>query len=76
MHSHGLFVATFFVTLQGLAQVFEGVRNKKGVRASPSRDLTKGEKKRRVVLKRVNADNLGMRSDFLRSGTMAQVQKA
>lgn len=54
-------------------QVFEGVRNKKGVRASPSRELTKGEKKRRVVLKRVNADNLGMRSDFLRSGTMAQV---
>ena len=54
-------------------QVFEGVRNKKGVRASPSRELTKGEKKRRVVLKRVNTDNLGMRSDFLRSGTMAQV---
>ena len=58
-----------------IVQVFEGVRNKKGVRASLSRELTRGEKKRRVVLKRVNTDNLGMRSDFLRSGTMAQVRQ-
>ena len=54
-------------------QVFEGVRNKKGERASMSRELTREEKKRRVVLKRVNNDSYGMRSNFLRTGTMAQV---
>lgn len=53
------------------SQVYEGVRNKKGVRAS--RELSREEKKRRVVLKRVNNDSLGMRSDFLSTGTMAQV---
>lgn len=49
------------------------MRNKKGKRTSPSQVLTRSEKKRRVVLKRVNTDNFGTRSDFLRSGTMAQV---
>ena len=53
--------------------MFEGVRNKKGERASMSRELTREEKKRRVVLKRVNNDSYGMRSNFLRTGTMAQV---
>ena len=38
-----------------------------------ARELSRVEKKRRVVLKRVNSDSLGMRSDFLRTGTMAQV---
>jgi hypothetical protein len=59
---------------EGWGQVYEGVRNIKGARGSLSKELTKEEKKRRVVLKRVNNDNLGMRSDFLRTGTMAQVR--
>ncbi len=49
------------------------MRNKNGQRASVARELSREEKKRRVVLKRVNSDSLGMRSDFLRTGTMAQV---
>jgi hypothetical protein len=35
-------------------------------------ELTKEEKKRRVVLKRVNIDRVGERPDFLRRGTIAQ----
>ena len=54
-------------------QVFEGIINKNGSRVPVTRELTREEKRRRVVLKRVNRDSLGMRSDFLRAGTMAQV---
>ena len=56
-----------------LPQVFEGIINKNGSRVPVTRELTREEKRRRVVLKRVNRDSLGMRSDFLRAGTMAQV---
>ena len=56
-----------------LIQVFEGVRNKKNGERIVSRELTKEQKRRRVVLKRVNQDNTVSRSDFLRAGTMASV---
>ena len=36
------------------------------------RELSDEQKQRRVVLKRVNLDNAGVRSNFLRSGTMAR----
>ena len=35
-------------------------------------ELSSDEKKRRVVLKRVNIDRLGTRTDFLKRGTIAQ----
>ena len=34
--------------------------------------LSEDDKLRRVVLKRVNLDNAGVRRDFLKSGTMAR----
>lgn len=34
--------------------------------------LSDEEKRKRVVLKRVNLDTWGVRTDFLRSGTMAR----
>ena len=34
--------------------------------------LDPDEEKRRVVLKRIKRDNLGVRADFLKTGTMAQ----
>ena len=37
-----------------------------------ARELSDADKRRRVVLKRVNLDNAGVRSNFLRSGTMAR----
>ena len=48
--------------------MFEGLR---GERAS-ARDLTPEQKKRRVVLKRVNMDGTDVRRDFLAGGTMAK----
>ena len=36
------------------------------------RELSKEDKRRRVVLKRVNLDTSGVRSNFLKSGTMAR----
>ena len=36
------------------------------------RTLSDRQKKQRVVLKRVNLDTRGVRTDFLRSGTMAR----
>ena len=36
------------------------------------RTLSEQQKKQRVVLKRVNLDTWGVRTDFLRSGTMAR----
>lgn len=54
-------------------QVFEGlISGPDGTRAI-KRELTPQEKKRRVVLKRVNLDMQGVRANFLRSGTMARV---
>ncbi|CAK0787333.1 hypothetical protein CVIRNUC_010551 [Coccomyxa viridis] len=52
-------------------QVFEGIRNKNGRRITGS-SLSKEEKKRRVVLKRVNLDGSVLRSNFLKAGTMAR----
>lgn len=46
---------------------------KDGTRAV-KRDLTREEKKRRIVLKRVNLDPEGIRKTFLKSGTMARVR--
>lgn len=51
--------------------MFEGIKNKNGRRITGS--LTKEEKKRRVVLKRVNLDGSVLRSNFLKAGTMARV---
>ncbi|KAK9842155.1 hypothetical protein WJX84_002080 [Apatococcus fuscideae] len=52
-------------------QVFEAVINKNGERVLSS-DLSSSEKKRRVVLKRVNLDGSGVRANFLQGGTMAR----
>ena len=49
-------------------QVFEGLR---GERAT-TRELNSEQKKRRVVLKRVNMDGTDIRSNFLAGGTMAK----
>lgn len=54
-------------------QVFEAVINKGGERVL-SQELTASEKKRRVVLKRVNLDGSGVRTNFLQGGTMARVR--
>ncbi|KAK9817239.1 hypothetical protein WJX72_011627 [[Myrmecia] bisecta] len=52
-------------------QVFEGARTNNGERLT-ARELTAEEKKRRVVLKRVNLDGTDVRRDFLKAGTMAK----
>lgn len=54
-------------------QVYQGLRNKK--RREPdqlTRDLTPEQKARRVVLKKTNLDRSGIRTNFLKSGTMAR----
>ncbi len=56
-----------------MRQVFEGIKNKNGKRIIGNQ-LTKEEKKRRVVLKRVNLDGSVLRSNFLKAGTMARVR--
>lgn len=48
--------------------MFEGLR---GARAS-ARELSAEQKRRRVVLKRVNMDGTDVRRDFLAGGTMAK----
>ena len=53
--------------------MFEAVINKGGERVL-SQELTASEKKRRVVLKRVNLDGSGVRTNFLQGGTMARVR--
>lgn len=56
-------------------QVFEGVRPRPGVagddKAALAPNLPPDLKARRVVLKRVNKDEAGVRDSFLRAGTMA-----
>ncbi|CAL8467457.1 g6995 [Coccomyxa elongata] len=52
-------------------QVFEGLKNKDGER-NRNAVLTPEEKKRRLVLKRVNLDGAEQRASFLRAGTMAR----
>jgi serine/threonine protein kinase len=54
-------------------QVYQGLLNKS--RGEPdvlSRDLTPEQKSRRVVLKKTNLDRSGIRTNFLKSGTMAR----
>ena len=54
-------------------QVYQGLRNKN--RGEPdvlSRELTPEQKARRVVLKKTNLDRSGIRTNFLKSGTMAR----
>jgi hypothetical protein len=54
-------------------QVYQGLLNKS--RYEPdvaSRDLTPEQKTRRVVLKKTNLDRSGIRTNFLKSGTMAR----
>ena len=55
--------------------MFEGVIVKPGTKASGG-ELSNSEKKNRVVLKRVNLDKEGVRSNFLLSGTQARVSTA
>ena len=54
-------------------QVYEGVIANKDIDIKKVRQLTSKQKKRRVVLKKVNLDKVEVRADFLRSGTMAKV---
>ncbi|DBA95029.1 TPA: hypothetical protein ACH3X1_002545 [Trebouxia sp. C0004] len=53
-------------------QVYEGVIANKDVTLKKVKQLTSKQKKRRVVLKKVNLDKVEIRADFLRSGTMAK----
>ncbi|KAK9802684.1 hypothetical protein WJX73_005630 [Symbiochloris irregularis] len=53
-------------------QVFEGLMMGKDGTRAVRRELTREEKKRRIVLKRVNLDPEGIRKTFLKSGTMAR----
>lgn len=54
--------------------MYEGVIAAKDVAIKKVRELTTKQKKRRVVLKKVNLDKVEVRADFLRAGTMAKVQ--
>ena len=54
-------------------QVYEGVIATKDIAIKKVRELTTKQKKRRVVLKKVNLDKVEIRADFLRAGTMAKV---
>ena len=54
-------------------QVYQGLRNKsRGEPDQLSRELTPEQKARRVVLKKTNLDRSGIRTNFLKSGTMAR----
>ena len=53
-------------------QVYAGLITK-GKSQEQAAELSADEKKRRVVLKRVNLDRVEVRANFLKSGTMAKV---
>lgn len=54
-------------------QVFEAIEKlKSGQVEDIGRELTPEQKKRRVVLKKTNTDNSGVRTNFLKTGTIAQ----
>jgi len=57
-------------------QVYEGVIANKDITLKKVKQLTSKQKKRRVVLKKVNLDKVEIRADFLRSGTMAKVRRS
>lgn len=59
------FNVTFFVA----SAVYEGLRNgKDGLPDQYARELTLEQKRRRVVLKKTNLDNQGIRTNFLKTG--------
>lgn len=54
-------------------QVYQGLLNKSRYEPDAlSRDLTPEQKSRRVVLKKTNLDQSGIRTNFLKAGTMAR----
>ncbi|KAL4426222.1 hypothetical protein ABPG77_009837 [Micractinium sp. CCAP 211/92] len=53
-------------------QVFEGLLNANGRPDPLTRELTPEQKKRRVILKKANMDAQGIRTNFLKSGTIAR----
>lgn len=54
-------------------QVYEGLRNaRRGEPDLLSRELTSEQKSRRVVLKKTNLDRAGIRTNFLKAGTLAR----
>lgn len=54
-------------------QVFEGLRvRRRGEPDVLTRDLTAEQKNRRVVLKKTNLDRAGIRTNFLKAGTIAR----
>lgn len=57
-------------------QVYEGIIANKDIDIKKVKQLTSKQKKRRVVLKKVNLDKVEVRADFLKSGTMAKVTKS
>ena len=58
--------------LASCLQVYAGLITK-GKSQEQAAELSADEKKRRVVLKRVNLDRVEVRANFLKSGTMAKV---
>ena len=53
--------------------MYEGLLNaRSGLPDVYSRDLTPEQKRRRVVLKKTNMDASGIRTNFLKAGTMAR----
>ena len=68
--------STPLVLATAVLQVFEGVISKPGQTRASNAQLTPAEKKKRVVLKRVNLDKAGIRSNFLATGTQARVSPA
>ena len=54
-------------------QVYQGLRNRsRGEPDQLTRELTPEQKNRRVVLKKTNLDRSGIRTNFLKAGTMAR----
>ncbi|PRW05929.1 Serine threonine- kinase chloroplastic [Chlorella sorokiniana] len=53
-------------------QVFEGLLNAKGLPDPTTRELTAEQKRRRVILKKANMDAQGIRTNFLKTGTIAR----
>ncbi|EFN51112.1 hypothetical protein CHLNCDRAFT_28384 [Chlorella variabilis] len=53
-------------------QVFEGLINANGLPDPITRELSPEQKKRRVILKKANMDAQGIRTNFLKAGTIAR----
>ena len=50
--------------------MYEGLKNANGLPDVYSRDLSGDQKRRRVVLKKTNADNSEIRTNFLKTGRL------